>query len=165
MSRNVAIVFTAIMLLTTTAQASPSVTLKVAEGYLILVESDGTPHPGPASTRFGVALGWKIHPSWIVSGEVGVAISNVVFEPAPRVILGVTYLINERWSFGGVFLYQPNPPYSGRATTHLVGPAIGPAYCLGRVLFGLSFGVSKLLEGGADEHWSLLLQPWVGVKF
>jgi hypothetical protein len=147
-------------------RAAPSVTLKVAEGYLVLFEEDGTPHPGPVSTRFGISLGWKVHPSWIVNAEVGVAISNTVFEPAPRVILGVTYLIDERWSFGGGLLYQPNPPYGGRSITHLIGPGLGPAYCLdGKFLFGLSFGASKLLKGSPTEYWSILVQPWVGVKF
>lgn len=141
--------------------ATPKVTISVAEGYTVLFKDGVT--PGSITTRLGVGLGWNLPEKFAISVTVGIAVSNTDFKPAPRVILGVGYNIDDRWSFGGGLLYQVNPGYSNTDTTNLLGLSVGPSVKLGEGFsFSFHIGTAKCVENGP---WSLLFQPGFSYTF
>lgn len=142
--------------------ATPKITVSVAEGYTVLFKDDGVT-PGSASTRFGVSAGWKLPKNFTISVTAGLAVSNTDFKPAPRIIVGVGYVIDDRWSFGGGLLYQVNPGYSNTKTTNLLGVSVGPSVKLGGGFsFSFHVGTAKCVEGGS---WALLFQPGFAYTF
>lgn len=141
--------------------AVPKVTISVAEGYTILFKDGVT--PGSATTRFGLGLSWRLPKNFLISATVGVSISNTEAKPAPRVIVGLGYVIDDRWSFGGGLLYQVNPGYGKMNLTNLFSLSVGPTVKLGGGFsFSFQLGPAKCIEGGS---WSLFFQPGFSYTF
>ena len=142
--------------------AIPKVTISVAEGYVLLLKNGVT--PGGASTRFGLRLSWSIAPKWFISGTIGISVPNDTAKVSPRVILGLGYAINKKWSVNIGILYQVNPGYGDSSLTNTLGVSAGFGVKLGAGFgFGLHVGAARSVESGS--YWGLLIQPGVSYTF
>lgn len=142
------------------ALATPSFTLRLAEGFVVLFK-DGEPASGPVTTRLGLAIGGPIGTRFGWSMEAGLLTPNDKFQPAPRVLPGISLKATTSLGVAIAVCYQWNPPYGDKPDSHFIGVAAAVSYRVGRVSIGLALGPGKTLGG----LWSLLIQPSIGYTF
>ena len=140
----------------------PSVSLKLSEGYGIVIK-DGV-HPGGVSTKLDIVVSWKFA-AWFAFGTgVGMSTPNDLFKPALRFTPTATFLLPEKFSLSLGFLYQYNPAYGNKPATNVVGPSIGLGYFLtDHVSIGLSIGPGRAVED--DQPWTLVDTIGISYRF
>lgn len=132
----------------------------IREGYVVLLKGGLT--PGPASTRYDISLSGKVSEKVSVAVGVGIATPNDSIKPSPRLSVGASLGMTDRWSTQVSTLYQRNVGYGGKPSTDLLGVGTGLTYGIGNGLsLSMAVGLAKIVNG----DYSLLFQPSLGITF